>query len=384
MTPVFVEKKGPYLFAIDPDAPITVVDPQVIADGKFVAKQGARRIDESDVTHPTRYAELTGFRVGDLTVSLMRVMISEPHAFYVEGRPIAGIIGRDVIADSLVFGFDRDRGVAWLNTQDSFHAPANAQVLSYDKAFVHELEVPRRLVHATIDGRDYDLHVDLGDAPSQLAPSQWQGAGLRTTDWFLALVDEAGTSHDVHQLGIAPLVTVNGVSRTGIAFAPYDDKRLLSEQMVGSLGLDFFRPYVVQVDWHHTKVYLTPRQTARSALGVRLERWGGPTCANPGCVTVQLDPPAAPLPADQRPTLKVTRERGFQDRPLEVTLEATRPDGTTLQTLDVSLPRESDALASLIDTRYLGARLEVVDLSPFPRPCPHGGSCITVELPPVP
>src|SRR5580765_904840 len=51
LTPVYVEGRGPYLFAIDPDAPITVADPEVVAGGSLRAHMGPRRIDQADVTH---------------------------------------------------------------------------------------------------------------------------------------------------------------------------------------------------------------------------------------------------------------------------------------------------------------------------------------------
>lgn len=126
LTPVTIEGRGPFLFAIDPDAPMTTVDPDVLHDTDFRIWQGPRRLDEHDTTHPTFYTRVTHMKVGDLTVSLLLVAEAEAHAFDTDGRRIYGILGRDVIADSLVFGFDRDRSIAWLQTQEAFHAPENA------------------------------------------------------------------------------------------------------------------------------------------------------------------------------------------------------------------------------------------------------------------
>src|SRR5882762_2878196 len=70
ITPVYVEGRGPYLFAIDPDAPMSMVDGSVIADGEFRAHLGPRVTNEHDVTHPTFYAQLTNIAIGDLRISL--------------------------------------------------------------------------------------------------------------------------------------------------------------------------------------------------------------------------------------------------------------------------------------------------------------------------
>ena len=56
---------------------------------------------------------------------------------------------------------------------------AGAQVLPYFKGTRgHSDLVTRRLVSANIDGQSYDLHLDLGDVPSQLRHEHWAGAKL--------------------------------------------------------------------------------------------------------------------------------------------------------------------------------------------------------------
>src|SRR4029079_16280601 len=58
--------------------------------------------------------------------------LCSPAGFYApEARHISGILGRDVIADSLVFGFDRDQGVATLSTTKAFTPPPDAIAISY-------------------------------------------------------------------------------------------------------------------------------------------------------------------------------------------------------------------------------------------------------------
>ena len=369
LTPVYVEGRGPYLFAIDPDSRYSVVDPEVVTNGQFRAVMGPRRDDEHDTTHPTFYTQLTNLKVGDLSVSLLHVALSEAHAFDADGRRIYGILGRDIIADSLVFGFDRDKGIAWLQTQEAFHPPAGAQALSMKLAWTHVLEVPRRLLTANVDGKEVSLHVDLGEAVSQLYPRLWDDAHLDKKDWHLILVDEVGTHRDTNELGIAKDVNVAGVDRGNVAFAPYDDRRFYWGQLDGTLGLDFFRPFVVNVDWHHEVIYLTPRQNADTQ---RLARWNGPACADKGCVHLAL------TAGEPTPTLEVARDPASTGA-LAAIVKATGSTGTPLPTLEVYLPPGSNGYHVPLDSRYAGASVEVTDASPFGRVCTHPSGCLVIE-----
>jgi hypothetical protein len=378
LTVVSIEDRGPYVFAIDPDAPLTTVDPEVVSRGEFRQRRGPRRVDEGDTSHPSYYVELTDLRAGDLNVSLVQAAIGEAHTFDTDGRRIYGVLGKDVIADSLVFSFDRDRGVAWLTTQETFHPPADARVLDYKKAWAREEVIPRRLVKAKVDGHEVDLHVDLGEAVSTLIPRTWDSASLRPIEWNLTMIDEVGTHHDVDKVGIAERVEVGGIERTGVAFAPYADQRYWWGQFDGSLGLDFLRPYVVAADWHHTTIYLTPRKPARESLGVRLARWGMPKCAEAGCVHLALGPASASLPAEPRPMLGVTRDAA-STATLSVIVHATSPAGRPLPSMELVLPSGVASMTTALDTMYSGATIEVVDASPFPRTCTNRGGCVIVE-----
>ena len=179
VTPVYLDGRGPYLFAIDPDAAFSFVDRDALPPA-FPYRYRARELDEHDTSHPVADAEVRSLRVGDLTISLRDVGVSLDHTFDSGGRRIHGILGRDVIADSLVFGFDRERGIAWLSTQEAFHPPDGAAVLAYHKGTPYTSgAVVRRLVTATIDGHPYDLHLDLGETPNQLRGPHFAEAGCR-------------------------------------------------------------------------------------------------------------------------------------------------------------------------------------------------------------
>jgi len=334
---------GRTCFAIDPDALTTVVDPELVVANEFRMRSGRRRVGEDDVSHPTMYTEITGVRIGDLTISLLRVMVCENHAFDADGRRIFGVLGRDVIADSLVFGFDRDRGVAWLQTQQAFHAPADARVIPYREMYTRVLAVPRRLAHVAIDGVDRELHVDFGDAPSQLDPKLWAGAKLRETGAKLALVDETGAPREVTSLGVAERVIANGVERDRIAFAPYTDKRFYDEQMEGTLGLNFF-----------PSARGLRRLASRTDLRAVASTGGDGTLRALGRHRVsrhvrdgELLPPEA---GDPRPILRVTRTRGAG--PLEIIVAADNPE---LDLLEINLG-PGDSSSSHTSTRDTSAR----------------------------
>jgi hypothetical protein len=372
LTPVYVEGRGPYLFAIDPDAPQTTVDPDVVRNTDFRLWMGPRRTDEQDTTHPTFYTRLTNLKVGDLTISLLGVAEADAHAFDTDGRRIYGILGRDVIADSLVFGFDRDRGVAWLQTQEAFKAPPGAQVLDYHKVWSQPVADPKKLVTANVNGHSYDLHIDLGEAISQLYPPQAQAAELKAVDWHLALVDGTGHRRDVDKLGIAQQVTTQGITRDNIAFAPYDDRRYFYHLFDGTLALDFFRPFDVAVNWHTTKLYATPRKTAM--LADRLARWGFPHCADTGCVQLSL----ASTAESPKPTLRVVRDPALRGE-VGVIVRATGTTGNALPAFEATFPAGVTALSSELDSMYAGATLEISDVSPFARKCTNPAGCIIIE-----
>jgi len=374
VTPVFIEGKGPYLFAIDPDAPLTVADSELIVGNDFRAHPGVRAIDEHDTTHPTFYLQLTSLRVGDLTVHLDTVRVSSTHAFDTERRRIFGVLGRDVIADSLVFGFDRERGIAWLKTQEAFQPSEGAQVIDYYTRTRQRMGlVPRRLVAANIDGTTYDLHLDLGDVTSQLRPEHWNQAKLRSIPWNMTLVDEVGTHRHVSSDGMADRVSVGPVTRDQIGFVPYDDRRWDYVQLDGTLGLDFFRPYSVAADWHHQRYYLTPRLDSAAQTQLRLARWGEmlPPCAASGCVAITASSDA----------VDATRDPRAVGANLEVVLRATSATGQQLPTLFVSLPAGVDHVTATIDRRYAGATYAVLDVSPFAYDC---NGCIAMAAPPAP
>src|SRR5258706_1732121 len=141
-------------------------------------------LDESDSQPKKIFAEVIDWRIGTLTVHRTvrtTVLVVGDHAYDSDGRRIHGVLGRDVIAESLVFGFDRDLGVITLSTQKAFEAPKVAATTQWDrlKSKVMNADVPplpRLLVKTNIDGIDFDMHLDFGATASQLRESKWSVA----------------------------------------------------------------------------------------------------------------------------------------------------------------------------------------------------------------
>jgi len=395
LTPVSVRGHGPYLFAIDPDATITAIDQQVAEEAGLRTGQGPHRIDETDTGQIRKYAELFDLKVASLAIDRRAVMVFPVGHYDTEGRHVNGILGRDVLADSLVFGFDRDQGIATLSTVKAFTPPAEATTIKYQSvssrssAFTSNVApisaagqsgaqlpdvtpVPRRLATVQIGDARFAMHLDLGAAASQLPEASWPKAKLIPTEVKLRLVDEAATVRHVTTGGIATDVTLGATKTFRVTFVPFIEKRFATEGVDGALGLNFFRPYAVYASWDSTTYYLKSRGDAAATTVARLGRWGAdlPQCPHPGCVTVEL------VAADSGVELHVTRDPQAANHGLEVFFGVAPAAGKSAAPFVVELPSSADQLAAPVPAEYAGATLTVLDASPFPRGCPGNGGCI--------
>ncbi len=380
LTPVWVDGKGPFLFAIDPETRVSVVDGEVFARAGIPLKPAARVRDQNDTTHPTFGISLPNVKIGDLQISLLYAVTWGRNMFDADGRRIYGVIGRDVIADSLVFGFDRERGIAWLKTQEAFTPPTGAREVHYSKG-VERVSVVNDLVKTTINGKTYDLAVDFGRTQSTLRAEHWAEAGLESQPASFTMIDQVGAHRDIDTVGFAAHVDAQGVARDHLGFVKFGDKRWLDNgELEGTLGLDLFRPFAIAADWHHERFYLTPREASPAERTLRLGRWGAvmDRCPNAGCAAVSLGGDA------NAPELQVVRDPIAMRLPLEITIAATSPTGEHLPTLTANLASEVPGLHVPVDTRYIGATLEVIDASPFPIACESPAQCVIAEQPPRP
>lgn len=391
LVPALVNDKGPFVFAIDPDAPVSVIDEDVLNATGAHTGEGPRLLDESDTQRNRFYAEILSWQLGTLTVKgPMPAEVVGKGTFDADGRRIHGVIGRDIVADSLVFSFDRDAGVAVLSTQKAFSAPSKATALSYSKLQsqienVETLPLPRRLVNATIGNAKVAMHVDLGATASQLRPRSWAKAGLVTSAASLTAVDEVGILHPIKEQGVASAVSVRDVTSKDVVFVPFVDKRWPDQDVEGALGLNFFKPYRVTVNWDSDKLYLWPRSGLQNVLQ-RISRWQSRTlaaCKDAGCAKVTLIDPLAGRAPEMMPekhpgvVASIVRDPSAKHLDLELLVAVTPAPGKgPLQWLVANLPAGTDRAMTHLSADYVGATLTVLDASPFPRACPAQGACV--------
>lgn len=411
LVPALVNGKGPFVFAIDPDARISVVDEQVVAGAELrtgsVNASGDETfaLDEAGVRRALTFAQVSEWQLGTLNVHGSWPAEVVPRGTYDgDGRRIYGLIGRDIIAESLAFGFDRDLGVVTLMTTKSFEREdlsSGWASLKFDDLVSHVDSVemvppPRRVVEATIGDSTFTLHVDLGVTASQLRRELWAKAKLVPMETHGVAVDEVGTSRVIGNGAVAETVHVGnrngawggkdqrgGWTTPHVAFVAYVDKRWTTRDLDGTLGLGFFKPFKVFADWHTTAIYVTPREDTASTTTARIGRWQSKTltsCPHLGCVEVKLVDPLAGKPPGEIPLkhpgviVSVTRDPGAAID-LEV-LVSTQPrdQGPPLQWLVANLPAGVDRAMTHLPADYVGATLAVVDASPFPRAC--RGGCV--------
>jgi hypothetical protein len=389
VTPVTVNGRGPYLFVIDPDANVSAIDMQVVSEAQLRNGKGPHRIDENGAQQIRAYAELLGFKIGNLTVDQRPAMMIPIGLYDTRGRHFSGVIGRDVLADSLVFGFDRDQGIAMLTTTKSFRPPPGGVDIKYEAVSSRMLSVevppvPRRLARATINGAPFSLHLDLGAQASQLRASRWVTAGLSPVDAKLTLIDEAGTPRAVTQTATARTVALGSATRDEVLFVPYEDQRWETEGVDGTLGLAFFAPFSVWANWDRSTFHIAARGDAAATVTARLARWGSaiPSCPHPGCITTAIhDAPGAGPPGEAGITISVVRDAEAAGRALQIVLAPTPTPGTaTPGWIVVNLSSGVDKLNRPLGPEYARATLHVIDVSPFPRACPEGAAGCVVPF----
>ncbi len=423
LVPVKINGKGPYLFEIDPDSPVSSVDAAIRSDLDLYTTRMPEELDERDKLVPVALAEVNKMQIGDtLTVSQLKVRVHNFGTYWSGGRRVRGVLGRDVIADSLIFAADRDRGLATLAVQGQLEPPADAIPISWRDYRFRSNSPRRRLTHAIINQtHKVIMHLDLGNRFSMLWPSKIAALKLPTVRVEARTTDELATTRIVDHGAMVAMLQVGGAEVNGIIMIPYGDKRTREVDLDGSLGQSFFRFYNVIANWHHSKMYLTPRNPDVVATApYRLARWGNAFegCADPACVQVEVEsdqpappPPAPPAPPAPAPapgdettgeagaaaaapaptpapqpqpapvmpatyTLTITRDQNAPPVDYEVVLEAVDANNKSLglPRLLATLPKGKATVdVPRLDPGYgAAAKLVVVDVSPFPRECEQG------------
>ncbi|MFN0251759.1 MAG: aspartyl protease family protein [Kofleriaceae bacterium] len=389
IAPVSIAGRGPFLFAIDPDANTSIIDEEIVRKLDLPTGKGPARLDETDTQQTRFYAEVLQLELGQLVVTQRQMMVMTKGRFDVNGRRVAGVIGRDVLADTLVFGFDREHGLGYLTTVGSFTPPPGAKKLAWSQLNsrvpnAEMVPMPRRIVTAAIGAAKFQLHLDLGAAKSELRRSSWSDAKLEARAVKSATIDEVGIVHRKEALAIAPSVTVGELAAQNVTFVPFGDKRW-SDEIDGTLALDFLRGYSTWVDWDSKAYYLAPRTPVGAKE--RIARWedeisafgnGERSCASVGCVKVRIVDPMEGKTLDEGTphpgvVLVVERDPALMGRDLEIVLQAK--DRPTAPRLLVALPSTATRAMQQLKGDFVGATLEVIDASPYPRVCPSA-TCV--------
>jgi hypothetical protein len=175
---------------------------------------------------------------------------------------------------------------------------------------------------------------------------------------------------------VAQQVALGEARTSEVAFAPLLEERFWLKGIQGTLGLDFFQPYVVYAHWDRSTLYLRPRGDVVATAVARIGRWGGviPACPHIGCVSAEV------VDGDGGLVVHVVRDREAEGRALEITLDAQRasasPGEARLSPLLVQLRGATRQLSRPVDPAYTGAQLQVVDAAPYLRGCRAADGCV--------
>ena len=383
VTPVWIKGKGPYLFAIDPEANVSIIDERIVIDTHLVMDRGYNtRLYGEDGERRIRFnAELRDIQVGNLYIESRRAIVVPHETLAATGRDIRGVLGRNVIADSLVFGFDRDRGVAWLETGASFKPPADAARVDYNPTKIGENKAEQALAHAVIGGHSATVELQLGSTISRLRQALGQALGIAGPARTAIEFDATGARRTLGVSATAVRVQLGSVANDHVAVAAYVDRsELPSNEMFfdGTLAQDFFSPFTVYADWNHHLFYLEPRDRSPQTA-VRVGRWADlARCPHVGCVTAQVAAPAAPDSTGGATTavLHVMRDPGAT-MSLEIRLRAVGHDD--LPDLVAELPAGVPDVLAPVRGDLAAAHYEVIDASPFASICPSPGGCVRIQ-----
>ena len=364
---------GPFLFVFDPDSPESAVDNSIAQKLQLFRPRGggSQRSTEADNKLPVALALMPKFKMG--TFAYYRpsgaggntgdgmVRLITDNTFVENGRRVHGIIGRDIIADSLIYRIDRDRGMLYISTAGHMTIPEGAQVINYTQNFSSKYGQFRRyLAKVQInDSHTTTLHLDLGGRHSTLRESISQKFGLPKVPMTAVLKDEYGTPKQVSAAYVAKSVKSGPVSASGLLMLPYSDKRIEEEELDGTLGMSFWKDYHLVVNWHKKRFYVSPRdEDPLTQAETRLSRWGDAlsNCEHPGCVEIKIHGAPSDTPSDAQPSTSAPNPANASaDEPAaesataesataeSATAESATevPQGTLAQTMTLEVMRES-------------------------------------------
>jgi hypothetical protein len=289
IAPVMVNGHGPYLFVLNPHSK-SLIDPRVARTcDLYVFRTALGITDESDrvVEEKIDVAEVPTVTLGDLTVR-RRTFFVLPSELKFHGLPVAGVIGGDFLAETLIWTIDRDRQMVHLATQGNQSPPGSALRIKADR-----IEDSHFFINVRLNGKKTAyLYADIASTASALWPEIAAKAALEPMRGRVA-EDFFGRKFNYPNGWNAGTVSVGDVDSTNLVFYEYADRRVRKRDMDGRLARDFFSRFHVTVNWHKESIWLWPRDAdINDHLSDRLRRWGESLedCETPACVSIEHDP----------------------------------------------------------------------------------------------
>ena len=383
LVPVYINDSGPYLFQIDPDSRNSAIDEDIKNAMNIWTMQQADGTSEADKRKQVMVADVKKVSVGDLTVRRKFLTVLANDVLNHNGRRIRGVLGRDIIADSLVLQIDRDKAQMLLAPHGSILPPAGAVPLKYD-LFALALERYYRVYVANVSANNGDklaMHVDLGGRMSSIWKEKQEEMRLPSLAMKSSIVDEFGVMHQVDHGTLLATLDMNGLKNNGVRVVDYHDKKYRKQHLDGSLAQNVLSKYNVTADWHKSTIWFSEREHVDVHTQERLSRWGGDFsgCQTPLCVDAQLlgkkangDVPAEAseqAPGNVEPlSLKITRSAPGLSQSFEILLGAVDESGKVLMGLPfiaAALPagRQTVSLEGLGEGYQAASGFKILDMT---------------------
>ncbi len=297
LVPVSLNGEGPFLFMVDPDSPESSVEASLQASLDLYARRSGQRLTEDDHLTQIIIAEVKKMSIGDLSIRNMRVRVHDDGTYWSGDRRVRGILGRDVIADSLAFKFDRDQGMMYIGTQGHIKPPEDASTIrftqSYGKHKRHLSTIELNHKHKV------SMHLDLGARTSMLWSKLIKKYKMPNVPLQAEVVDEYGTRYALRGGTIAGIVRANETEANALMMLPYSDKRMDEDDLDGILGQNFWSKYNITVNWHQKKLWVQTRNPDLTANATaRIQRWGDQleACETLACLRPTLKGRPEPVP----------------------------------------------------------------------------------------
>lgn len=257
---VMVHGQGPYLFALDPDSPASVIDEDVAATvGLYSNWRYLRIVNQNDVTVPRRYYEVLELVTGDLQIRKTKMIHAPAGSLRASGRMIHGVLGAELLSRTIVMDIDRDAGHVRLSRTGRAAIPETAVGL---RGWLHRgwLYVPVR-----VGDREVTMQVRPSVRVSTLRKKVLDKMVFQPAQDSIVHVDETGTPIELRGGGVVPAVGLDGLVTRDVRFFIHGDRRQRNAfKYDGILGQDILSRFRVIIDRDHKTLYLAPRSPTAS------------------------------------------------------------------------------------------------------------------------